>query len=252
MVCAGQELPEEFASTLSSSLGGLLVKICSPASIVEDTGLSGNGITAPPTACAVGLALRAAGDASFPLNINLLPEMVVRIREFKKHSLVTASIAFFLLLMSLLTVGMIYRDQTALEERMQEVQRGLAGFVQSDTSGILEDEIALLALTVEEEREFLNAGEPDISWKGLLSHIRRIIPEDVRVTSLESERSHDFLVEGEALSIDSVYRFAAALEDSEFFITAKLTRLDSAQDDDGGLLRYTIKCLLKCNDKKEK
>ena len=251
MVCTGQELPEEYASTLSSSLGGLPVEIFSPASIVENSDLAGDGIAAPPTACALGLALRATGDASFPLNINLLPEIVVKKKALKKHSLVMASIAFFLLLLSLLTVGMIYRDQVTMEERLEKIQKDLAGFVQYESAGISDDEIAVLARSVEEEREFLAAEETDVSWVGLLSYIQRIIPEDVRLTSLESDHSHDFLVDGEALSIDSVYRFTASLEESEFFDTAKLTRLDSAQDDDGGLLRYTIKCHLKCSDRKE-
>ncbi len=82
-----------------------------------------------------------------------------------------------------------------------------------------------------------------VDWAAILNQIRTRTPRTVRITELRAGKDSRMYLEGLALSYEAVHLFANLLNKSDHIESASLTK--TIKDNDaGGLVRYTINCLL--------
>jgi len=252
LLCIGQDPPEDPTARLSEALNGVPVEACSPSTIVQDAGLLDDERLSRPTPCAIGLAMRAMGDAGFPVSLNLLPDATVQIQRAKKRALMTAVLAASLLLLAILSGVPMRLRLRELENGIRRVQESLSRVPSFSSSQETKGEIAALSKELNERDAFLSPACGAISWPALLSDIKARIPKDVRLTSLAADRSGGLVIEGQALCPASVHRFAALLADSELLRSAEVAYVRASGTREDAPVRHKIDCQLRPRDDKGK
>ena len=87
------------------------------------------------------------------------------------------------------------------------------------------------------------SSRPTVDWAGILDDIKTKTPKAVRITALDKDGDAGMSLQGLALSYEAARYFVKQLNESDYISLATLseaTREDSA----GGLVRYTVDCLL--------
>jgi Tfp pilus assembly PilM family ATPase/Tfp pilus assembly protein PilN len=252
LVCASQNTPDGLAARISQALEGIAVELYSPSSIVQRTGLLSKAGDRRPTPCAVGLAMRAVGDSGFAVSLNLLPEAIVQAQRLRKRALLLATLAASLLLLALVGAGAIRLRLHALGRETIRGQMALASVVAPSSPRQTEAEIALISRELAERDAFLGSARAAATWSTLLSELSMRIPEDVRLTSLEADRSGGLSVTGECLSLASAHRFAALLTESDLIRSAKVTTVRAGAAGGEALPTYKLDCQLLARDDKGK
>lgn len=250
ILCADHVLPEGLGERISAALEGQRVAICSPPSVISDAGLLDDPSQSRPTPCAIGLAMRAIGDTAFPFNLNLLPLETVQLQTLKRRGLITAILVASLFLCAGLAAMAARLSIDAVQKEVRSMQKAVAGLVlppadPQSAAGVAQNtELQRLSAELTTRRAVLQSQSGGIPWPKVLHEIRRRIPQDVRVTSLKSERSGGITLEGESLSILSVYRFVELLEESELVRAAQLSAARTSGSGEEAVSKYTIVCQL--------
>jgi len=252
VVWTGRNAPASISADLSRALGGMPVTVSSPTSISEDAGLlSENGLSRA-TACAVGLAMRGLGETAFPANLNLLPTATVRVQTLKKRALVTAILAASLFFLALLGMGAVHLRLTALNREMGRTRKSLATVVYPPSAQVVKSEIARISDELQVRDACLRSAGTGVPWPQVLLDIKERTPHDMRLTSLKAARSNELTVDGESLSLGSVYRFAEQLADSDLIRSARLANVETVIRDERAMSIYRIDCRLGAVSERER
>jgi len=198
--------------------------------------------TAAGSAAAVGLAMKALEKRKGDLKINLMPQQLIERRILKKDALVLANVAAAALLVMIVIIAWLsIAIGSATKRVVSKKQRQLSTQVyellkERDSA---EKKIKKLSSRLEQATNILNMRR-DPNWLNVLSDIADGTPKSVRITKLSSKGSK-LLLEGAAMSYDSVYMFMDKLNKSELISSASLMETEKADKD---MVKYAIRCSL--------
>jgi Tfp pilus assembly protein PilN len=224
---------------------GQNVHVCSETTIQADTGITVNESITKVSIVALGLAMSPFDVPPQNIKIDLLPIEAEEVKSTKKVALITANVAAVILLGMCLTAGFVRfqlkKTQKVLEERKH-----------SDAVNNVEKllkkqrEVNMQIAELTEKRDGMSEVFNDIdidNWPEILDEIRKKTPLDLYVTKLACLDSTTFLIEGNALSFNSIRVFAGLLNQSPTIQSATVTERKK-NNREQGFITYSIKCSL--------
>jgi len=194
---------------------------------------------------AIGLAMKLLDASGSSLRLNLLPPEAAEVKSFKKHAIITGNIIAAVLLVMVLAIGALMLkvekvNVNIARKKKQESLQDISALLKEEQS--LDRRIKQLSEGPGRLNEILSSRH-DGDWLGLLNDIKIRIPKTVRVTNLFSKDGSRMLLEGLALSYESVHLFVNTLDKSEQLDSASLIETEKDEEEDG-LVRYAISCSL--------
>lgn len=230
-----QKIQQGFANTQ--------VRIISPATLPQDTGIVINERTAVPSPVSVGLAMRRATTESADLTVNLLPAGAATIHNMQKFALITANVAVIIFLLSLLAVPMLIMQIKSINQTIKSYQQ--AKLPESITHIIQEDAALERHNTAMNEKlkaiTAICGTSYSNDWAKTLQEIGARTPQNLRITRLTARDNKNLLVEGQAISFEQINLFAQLLEKSPSITSTKVVKSGIDQTT-RGVLAYTIRC----------
>lgn len=230
-----QRIQEGFADTQ--------VRIISPATLSQDTGILIKDHSSPPSPVSVGLAMRGSKTGLADLAVNLLPVGATTIHNMQKFALITANVAVIIFLLSMLAVPALMMRTKGVNQTIKSYQKAklpesIAQLIQEETA------IEHHNTTLSEKLKAITAicGKSSSSdWAKLLQEIGIRTPRNLRITRLTAKDNKSLLIEGQAISFDQINMFAQLLEKSSPITSAKVVKSGIDQTT-RGILAYTIRC----------
>jgi Tfp pilus assembly protein PilN len=240
------ELPHTIQQVLKAKFPDSDLQIRSLQDAYKDT-LIGENLTLqiPPSAVAIGLAMRILSAKESPFKVNLLPQETIEFRTLKRQLLVTANIVAVVLLLTMLIIHGLSATISKINQSIQrkiQAQPPQATSTLADHERLLDQQIQQLSEGPRALSELISARR-EINWAGLLSDIRSAVPETVCITRLSSTGNRSVSLEGLATSYEAANLFVIALEKSEYVRGASLTEA-KRHENQAGLIRYGIDCSL--------
>ena len=245
VIADGMPLPDAAEESLKAKITDASLQVRTAENARKDTLVTQNNGLEKPSVVAIGLALRLLNVDGLNLRINLLPPESAEVKSAKKHLIITGNIiAAILLLMILISNGL-----SLMADKINQ------GIVQRKHTKLSQNTYALLR-----EQELLDRQTKQLSdrpaqlktifgsrysvdWASILKDVRNRTPKTVRITSLHSDGNAGMSLGGLALSYEAVHLFVDMLNKSDYISSASLTET-VREEDAGGLVMYTINCLL--------
>lgn len=220
-----------------------------------DTPVAGSagGVKEKPSPVAIGLAMNLLmtqetdikGGSPDICRINLLPPKTRQTREAKKDTLVAVNVIAAVLLVMLLAINifalLIERSTRSVLAKEKLVDKQDTQ-VMLDRQASLDARLGVLTNQLNGIRQ-IKKSHLDINWAEIFGQIAAATPRSVRITAMSCEGGSKMLIQGLALSNESVYQFVDTLEKSPGIASATLmeTRERNRQK---GLITYQIHCTL--------
>ncbi len=235
---------EEF---LKSKIASESLQVKTSKDVYQDSPIkqSSTGTKTKPSVVAIGLAMKLLSANDGNLRVNLLPQEVAEFKFLKKHALITGNIIAAVLLIMLLAIGGLMLKVEKLNrniacKKQQQSLQNISELLKEEQ--LLESQIRQLTEGPGRLNEILSS-RGDSDWLGLLNDLASSAPQTVRVTNLFSKGSSRMLLEGLALSYESVHLFVDMLDKSEHLDSASLIEAEKDKEENG-LVRYVISCSL--------
>lgn len=224
------------------------VQICTETTIQSDTDVTASESLGKASVVAVGLAMSSFGVSPQSIKINLLPPETEEVKSTKKVALITANVAAVILLGMCLTAGFV-RFQLKKTQKVLE-QRKYSAAVDSVEKLLKKQRqvnIQITALSEKKARMSEVFNDIDIdNWPEILDEIRKTTPLDLYVTRLACLDDTTFVIEGNALSFNSIRVFAGLLNRSLTIESATVTERKKNYREEG-FISYSIRCSLAHN-----
>jgi len=224
---------------------GTDVAICSSSTVYTATTLAENASIENASIAAVGLAMKNLETPGFNININTMPAEAKMGKARKRFVLITANISAAILLCMFITAGFVRAQLDKAEQAITEdKQNNPTDNIEQLLSRqrFLNEQIAYFTGKINR----MNAIFDDDSignWPEILNDIRSKTPESVYITGMSCEGGTTILLNGNALSFNSVQIFAELLGRSKSIESATVTERNKSHEVDG-LVSYSINCIL--------
>lgn len=245
------QLPDDAEESLRVKITGVSLELRNGESACQDTVVARNDGPEKASVVAIGLAIGLLNKNDNGLRINLVPPESAEVRAVKKQLYITVTIIAAVPLFMVLA-------GTGLSLMADKVKRGIAQRKQTELSQdtytllneqqLLDKQIKQLSDRPARLSRILGS-RYDMDWAKILEDVRSRTPKTVRITNLYSKESSMMYLEGLALSYEAVHLFVEMLNKSDHISSASLTET-VREDEPGGLVMYTINCLL-TREKKE-
>jgi hypothetical protein len=239
------------AERLKLSLQGELgsnVHVCTETTIQADTGITANESDRKVSIVALGLAMSPFNVPPQNIRIDLLPPEAEEVKSTKKVALITANVAAVILLGMCLTAGFV-RFQLKKTQKVLEQRKYSAAVDSVERLLKKQRQVNMQITTLSEKKAGMSEVFNDIdidNWPEILDEIRKKTPLDLYVTRLACLDDTTFVIEGNALSFNSIRVFAGLLNRSQTIESATVTeRKKNYQEED--FISYSIKCSLAHN-----
>jgi Tfp pilus assembly PilM family ATPase len=85
-------------------------------------------------------------------------------------------------------------------------------------------------------------------WPEVLKIIGELVPDQVRITNVQTTNSGDFTLTGEALAESDVYSFVKKLQDNKLINNGKVDEIGYGKSNDGTIVDYKIACKMQLPD----
>ena len=196
------------------------------------------------TAC--GLLLSKSG---LGLDLNLMPREAV---SFKKWNRQLTYVNYGLMgLAGLLFVMNIFWNWRihVLKSQTRTTEKKMVSFPKSIEASLKKQkdyEHFIAELSV--QKKIRNA----VRWRSseeLLSEIRAVIPQEVRLTSFQFSKNNQIAVQGQAQSQEAVFQFEKMLKESPYFQNVKIGVVQNSEQPQGKVL-FSLSCELEAYDQK--
>jgi Tfp pilus assembly PilM family ATPase/Tfp pilus assembly protein PilN len=236
---------ENLRQKIQQSLADTQVRIISPATLPQDTGILINNRAATPSPISAGLAMRGAKTGAADLAINLLPAGAAAAHNMQKFALITANIAVIIFLLSLLAIPAIMMKIRGVDQAIKICQ---GKKLPENITKVMQEEAAFNRRNTAMNEKLqaitsLRSASYSRNWAKLLQEIGASTPRNLRITSFATKDNKSLLIEGQAFSFDQITMFSRLLEKTSFITSAKITK-SGFDPMTGGVLIYTIHCSL--------
>jgi Tfp pilus assembly protein PilN len=240
------EPPETIEQVLKTKFQDADLQVRNLQDAYKDT-LIGENLTSqvPPSAAAIGLAMRLLSTEDSLFKVNLLPRETIEIRSFKRHLLLTGNLVAVVLLITILIVHSLSATISKINQNIQrkvQAQPPQATSTLANQERLLEQQIQQLSEGPRVLGELMSVRR-DIGWAKLLNDIQNAAPGTVCITKLISTGNRTMTLEGLATSYDAANLFVSTLEKSEHIQSASLTEAQK-NESQPRLINYQIECSL--------
>ena len=194
---------------------------------------------------AIGLAMKPLAGSYGNLRVNLLPPEAAEVKSLKKHAIITGNIIAAVLLVMVLAIGALSLKiekvkENIVRKKQQQSLQNISELLKEEK--LLDRQIKQLSEGPGQLNEIISLRRGG-DWLGFLNDLKSKTPEMVRITNLTSSGGSRMLLEGLALSYESVRLFVNMLGKSEYLDSASLIEAEKDEQKDG-LVRYAIDCSL--------
>ena len=190
----------------------------------------------------MGLALRGIQKKSL-FAINLVPPEKIKADIIKRGFFLAfaflSSAFFILLILNLIFTGMFGSYKKKLLPIKQKLEDSEDVLLKIKEINAKKDSYQRRLKERTDFIKHLNA----ISWVEIIEEIRRFMPHEVWLESIDTKDSNTIYLNGEAYSQDVVYKYVNLLEYSDYFYEPSLTEID--QQGAGERVVFSISCPLR-------
>ncbi|MHC4324862.1 MAG: pilus assembly protein PilM [Planctomycetota bacterium] len=197
---------------------------------------------------AVGLAMKLLNVPGPGLNIDLIPSELIEAKATEKQTLTIANIAAAVILLLIVSTGFFIdkgkKAYAHIETNFTKVSRNTPELLEE--KAFLDKQITDLTEKLDTARDTLGTGgsrTAPIKWGRILSDISQVIPKTVRLTGLDSGDNSGMLLNGQALSYESIYLFVDTLSKCKNIESASLIETEKHNGSEP-LIKYSIRCSL--------
>jgi Tfp pilus assembly protein PilN len=253
VVCDDVELPADARETLKAEVPCVDLEVRTRQDGLRNTGIIGGEQSAGASLVAAGLAMRLLETKDNGLKINLFPPEASEVKLLRKDFLVASgAMAIVISLMVLATGALSFVTQ---KTRAGIKEKGQSEQVQQTYDMIHEQD------QIKQQIEQLS-GKPnglaklqslqqEVDWLNFLNDVRAVTPRAVRITNLSGGIRDKVVIEGLAMSYESIHLFVNMLNKSEYINEASLAGTEKKAEGDG-FVKYSINCVLAKKKEKSK
>jgi len=240
LLCVDPEVLPGLAGELEAELG-VRVSLCRADSALVETRnpvrVGENGLN-PEFAPAVGLALHALGMSEGVQELDLSDTgQESRLARVAPRWL-TVSLAISIALVSMAIVAFLIMGQVvrARQQRLNAAKAELAEVTARE---------AELAAAAERAREAVTLVElRGLPWSDILLQVSSFMPSGVWLTGLKTSGSNQLVLDGAAMSADSVATLMDSLIQSPLFARPRVTRITERKLGTSEVVQYTIEVVV--------
>jgi Tfp pilus assembly protein PilN len=245
VVCDNVELPTDARETLKAEVRCVDLEVRTRQDGLRNTGIIGGEQSAGASLVAAGLAMRLLETKDHGLKINLFPPEASEVKLLRKDFLVASgAMAIVIAIMMLMTGALSFVTQKI---RAGVTEKGLSEQVQQTYDMIHQQD------QIKQQIEQLS-GKPngltrlqslqqEVDWLNFLNDVRAVTPRTVRITNLSGGARDKVVIEGLAMSYESIHLFVNMLNKSEYIAEASLAGTEKKTEGDG-FVKYSINCVL--------
>ncbi len=200
----------------------------------------------PPSAVAVGLALKLLDADNDAWKINLLPGDVTQMRSSRRRIFMATAAAAMIFLAVLVTLYVLSQTTEKMHRDLDHrrlVEKLHTTPALAAEARRLDGQIKQAERDLEQMNEAVS-GERHVDWPSILRVIRESAPTDVRITRLWSRETPSLSLKGLSRSYGAAQTFVRELDERGEFASVALTKLDRRQDNHV-MIEYEIDCLLR-------
>jgi len=250
VVCDNVELPADARETLKAEVPCVDLEIRTRQDGLRNTGIIGGEQSAGASLVAAGLAMGLLDVKDHGLKINLFPPEASEVKLLRKDFLVAAgAMAIVISLMVLATGALSFVTQ---KTRAGIMEKGLSEQVRQTYDMIHEQDQIMQQIEQLSGKPNgltkLQSLQQEVDWLNFLNDVRAVTPKAVRITNLSGGIRDKVVIEGLAMSYESIHLFVNMLNKSEYIEEASLAGTEKRAEGDG-FVKYSINCVLA---KKEK
>jgi hypothetical protein len=242
----GVQLPDDAEESLRAEAPNAEWRVIPGENAYKDMIAKAKGSNQGRPVLAISLAMGLLNGCKTGLKINLVPPESAEVRSVRREIILTAAIILLIVPLFAFLAG------KGLSLMTGKVRRDIDSRKQTEASQdvyTLHKERQLLGRQIELLRKrpdglkAILSSRPTVDWAGILDDVKSKTPKAVRITALDKDGDVGMSLQGLALSYEAARFFVKKLNESDYISLATLseaTREDSA----GGLVRYTVDCLL--------
>ncbi|UCE49229.1 MAG: pilus assembly protein PilM [Phycisphaerales bacterium] len=240
------QLPDDAEKILRTETRNADLQVKSGRSAYKDVLVDLKDHQQEPSALAVGLAMGLLNVRETGLKINLVPPESAEVRSVKKQLVLTTIIVVAVIPLLAFLAGqglslLAEKVQKGIDEKKRTgASRDTAALVKERE--FLEQQIELLSKRPEALSAVLGSRQR-VDWATVLDDVKGRTPKAVRITDLLNNGETEMHLEGWALSYEAARLFVTKLNESDHISLATL-RKATREDSVGGLVTYSIDCLL--------
>jgi Tfp pilus assembly protein PilN len=238
---------DKYSSHLRSRLEMVELEIRSPADAFTDTPAAGTETASPPSAIAIGLAMKLFQLPGCRMNTNLLPAELKSVKMAKTETKATAFVAVMLVAAMIGIIVLMNQKIKTISDKSEQKKQKQAADAQKvqdlmREQTLLDEKTALYTEYVKAmDAALVNTSY--MSWAPLLERISQTIPEAVQITSFVNGQGRKVSIQGLALSYKAIDLFVENLNKSPYFESAVLAQTSKSASQKNMLL-YNVNCII--------
>jgi len=245
------ELPAEAKDILKTEIQCADLDIRTRRDGLRDTGIIGAEKSAGTSLVAAGLAMKLLDVKDHGLKINLFPPTASESKLLRTDFLLAANamaitVLFLVLVNGVLTFA-VKKTQTAITEKSRNEQLKQT-FSMIHKLDLINQQIKQYSERPADLNK-LQSLQRKVDWSNLFNDIRTSTPKTVRIVNLYGNVKNKVIIEGLAISYESIHLFVNMLNRSQYIEEASLAGTEKKQETNG-LIKYSINCVL--SEKEEK
>lgn len=196
---------------------------------------------------ALGLALQGMSPQDQSLQVNLMPQDMLCVKQIKRQGLVTmAATALIFCVMGLTAYGFSHHTHRLLQEiyqssQHQEEREETIRMVNERLA--LEDRIGRLNADNRQLKK-IRQGRERVPWAEVLKDVKQRMPDNLWLQRLSTQREDDVLIiDGGSVTWQAVKMFVTELNKSDVILNAQSRGIEQKQGHD--YVQYKIRCQMK-------
>ncbi len=239
------ELPTDAEEILKAEVACVDLEVRSRQDGLRNTGIIGGEQSAGVSLIAAGLAMRLLDAKDHGLKINLFPPEASEVKLLRTDFLVASgAMAIVILLMVLAGGALAFVTQKAGQNAMRKSQNEQVQqtYDMIHEQNRIKQQIEQLSDKPNGLTKLLSL-QQEVDWLNFLSDVRAVTPKAVRITNLSGGIRDKVVIEGVAMSYESIHLFVNMLNKSEYIDEASLAGTEKKAEGDG-FVKYSINCVL--------
>ncbi len=245
VVSDGIELPADAKEILTAEVACVDLEVRTRQDGLRNTEIIGGEQSAGASLIAAGLAMRFLEAKDHGLKLNLFPPEASEVKLLRADFLVASgAMTIVILLMMLATIALAFVAQETLagvtkKGQNEQVQQTYNMIHEQDR---IKQQIEQLSDKPSSLTK-LRSLQQEVDWLNFLSDVRAVTPRAVRITNLSGGIRDKVVIEGLAMSYESIHLFVNMLNKSEYINEASLAGTEKKAEGDG-FVKYSINCVL--------
>lgn len=250
VVCDSIELPTDAKEILKADVTCADLEVRTRQDGLRNTGIIRAEKSTGASLIAAGLAMRLLGVKDHGLKINLFPPEASEVKLLRTDFLMAANAMAVVILLMVLTTGVlagVIRKTHAGIIKKEQNEQLQQTYTMIRKQGLMDWQIKRLSGKPSGLSKLMGLQE-EVDWLNFLNDVRSSTPKAVRIISLSRSTKNKVVIEGLAMSYESIHLFVNMLSRSQYIDEASLAGTEKKAEADG-FVKYSINCILAQKEK---